>query len=51
MLVDQMSIADAAGATTTLVALLVVVVLAAIIVLPALSYLLWFTQTEKASKR
>jgi cytochrome d ubiquinol oxidase subunit II len=51
MLVDQMSIADAAGATTTLAALLVVVVLAAIIVLPALSYLLWFTQTEKASRR
>jgi cytochrome bd ubiquinol oxidase subunit II len=51
MLVDQMSIADAAGATTTLAALLVVVALAAIIVLPALSYLLWYTQTEKASRR
>jgi cytochrome d ubiquinol oxidase subunit II len=51
MLVDQMTIADAAGATTTLTALLIVVVLAGIIVLPALSYLLWFTQTEKSSRR
>jgi cytochrome d ubiquinol oxidase subunit II len=51
MVVDQMSIAQAAGATTTLTALLVVVVLAAIITLPALSYLLWFTQTEKSSAR
>jgi cytochrome d ubiquinol oxidase subunit II len=50
MLVDQMSIADAAGATSTLAALLVVVALAAIIVLPALSYLLWFIQTEKARR-
>lgn len=48
MLVDQMSIADAAGATTTLAALLVVVVLAAVIVLPALSYLLWFTLHTRA---
>jgi len=51
MLVDQMRIDDAAGARTTLAALLVVVALAAIIVLPALGYLLWFTQTEKASRR
>ena len=51
LLVDQMSISDAAGATTTLAALLVVVALAAVIVLPALIYLLWFIQTEKASRR
>jgi cytochrome d ubiquinol oxidase subunit II len=50
MLVDQMSIAQSAGATTTLTALLVVV-FAAIITLSALSYLLWFTQTEKSSAR
>jgi cytochrome d ubiquinol oxidase subunit II len=48
MLVDQMTIADAAGATSTLAALLVVVALAVVIVLPALSYLLWFTHTDKA---
>jgi cytochrome d ubiquinol oxidase subunit II len=47
MLVDQVRIVDAAGATSTLAALLVVVVLAGVIVLPALSYLLWFTQTEE----
>ena len=51
MLVDHMTIADAAGATTTLAALLVVVVLAAVTVVPALSYLLWFTQTEKTAMR
>jgi cytochrome d ubiquinol oxidase subunit II len=47
MLVDQVRIVDAAGAASTLAALLVVVVLAGVIVLPALSYLLWFTQTEE----
>lgn len=51
MLVDHMTIADAAGPTTTLAALLVVVVLAAVTVIPALSYLLWFTQTEKTAMR
>jgi cytochrome d ubiquinol oxidase subunit II len=49
MFVDHMTIADAAGATTTLAALLVVVVLAAVTVVPALSYLLWFTQTERTA--
>jgi cytochrome d ubiquinol oxidase subunit II len=47
MLVDQLRIVDAAGAASTLAALLVVVVLAGVIVLPALSFLLWFTQTEE----
>jgi cytochrome bd ubiquinol oxidase subunit II len=47
MLVDQLTINDAAGAHT---ALLVVIALAAVIVLPPLSYLLWLTQTEKWSR-
>jgi cytochrome d ubiquinol oxidase subunit II len=47
MLVGQLSIRDAAGATTTLTALLVVVVLAGVIVLPPLGYLLWFIQSDK----
>jgi cytochrome d ubiquinol oxidase subunit II len=51
MLVDQMSIRDAAGAGTTLAGLLVVVALAAVIVLPALAYLLWFAQTYKSAHR
>jgi cytochrome d ubiquinol oxidase subunit II len=46
MLVDQVRIADAAGARPTLVGLLVVVVAAAVVVLPALTYLLWLTQQE-----
>jgi cytochrome d ubiquinol oxidase subunit II len=46
MLVDQLRIVDAAGARSTLAALLVVVGLAGVIVLPALSYLLWFTQSD-----
>jgi cytochrome d ubiquinol oxidase subunit II len=50
MLVDQLTINDAAGAHTTLTALLVVVALAAVIVLPPLGYLLWLTQTEKWSR-
>ena len=49
MLVDQLRIDAAAGARTTLAALLVVVVLAGVIVLPPLSYLLWFTTTDKPS--
>ena len=51
MLVGQLSIREAAGATTTLTALLVVVVLAAVIVLPPLGYLLWFTQSDKPTAR
>jgi cytochrome d ubiquinol oxidase subunit II len=45
LLVDQVTIADAAGAPATLAALLVVVALAGVVVLPALGYLLWLTQT------
>jgi cytochrome d ubiquinol oxidase subunit II len=44
MLVDQVTIHDAAGADPTLVGLLIVVALAAVIVLPALGYLFWLTQ-------
>jgi cytochrome bd ubiquinol oxidase subunit II len=47
MLVDQITIVDAAGATTTLWALLVVVALAGVIVLPALAYLFRLTQSER----
>jgi cytochrome d ubiquinol oxidase subunit II len=50
MLVDQLTINDAAGAHTTLTALLIVIALAAVIVLPPLIYLLWLTQTEKWSR-
>jgi cytochrome d ubiquinol oxidase subunit II len=50
MLVDQLTINDAAGAQATLTALLVVAALAAVIVLPPLGYLLWLTQTEKWSR-
>lgn len=47
LLVDQVTIQDAAGASATLTGLLVVVGLAAVLVLPALGYLLWLTQTEQ----
>jgi cytochrome d ubiquinol oxidase subunit II len=47
MLVDKVTIADAARAGAALAGLLVVVGLAAVIVLPALGYLLWLTQTEE----
>jgi cytochrome d ubiquinol oxidase subunit II len=50
MLVDQLTIIDAAGAHATLSALLIVVALAAVIVLPPLGYLLRLTQTEKWSR-
>ena len=50
MLVDQLTINDAAGAHSTLTALLIVVALAVVIVLPPLGYLLWLTQTEKWSR-
>jgi cytochrome bd ubiquinol oxidase subunit II len=46
LLVDQVTIQDAAGADATLVGLLIVVVLAGVLVLPALAYLFWLTQTE-----
>jgi cytochrome bd ubiquinol oxidase subunit II len=47
MLVDQLTINDAAGSKATLAALLVVVALAGVIVLPPLAYLLRLTQSEK----
>ena len=47
MLVDEITINDAAGADATLAGLLVVVGLAGVIVLPALGYLLYLTQTEE----
>ncbi|WP_197373049.1 cytochrome d ubiquinol oxidase subunit II [Mycolicibacterium baixiangningiae] len=50
LLVGEVTIADAAGADATLVGLLVVVALAAVLVLPALGYLLWLTQTEEWSR-
>jgi len=46
MLVDEVTINDAAGANTTLAGLLIVVAIAGVLVLPALGYLLWLTQTE-----
>lgn len=50
MLVGQMTIAQAAGAQPTLAGLLVVVGAACVLVLPALGYLLWLTQTEAWSR-
>ena len=47
LLVDEVTISDAAGATATLWGLLVVVALAGVIVLPALAYLFWLTQSER----
>ena len=46
LLVDEVRIEDAAGASATLTGLLVAVGLAGAIVLPALGYLLWLTQSE-----
>ncbi|BCI51755.1 cytochrome D ubiquinol oxidase subunit II [Mycolicibacterium litorale] len=46
LLVDEVTIDDAAGAQATLVGLLIVVALAGVIVLPSLAYLLRLTQTE-----
>lgn len=50
LLVDEVTIADAAGADATLTGLLIVVVLAGVIVLPALAYLLRLAQTEEWSR-
>lgn len=50
MLVDQVTIEEAAGAPATLSGLLIVVALAAVIVLPALAYLFWLTQSERWSR-
>jgi cytochrome d ubiquinol oxidase subunit II len=49
-LVDHVTIDEAAGAQATLRALLVVVGLAVLLVVPALSYLFYLTQTEKWSR-
>jgi cytochrome d ubiquinol oxidase subunit II len=46
LLTDQLRISAAAGAHATLVGLLVVVGLAAVLVVPALGYLFYLTQTE-----
>jgi cytochrome d ubiquinol oxidase subunit II len=46
LLVDEVTIADAAGAPATLRALLVAVALAGVVVVPALGYLYRLTQTE-----
>jgi cytochrome d ubiquinol oxidase subunit II len=46
LLVDEVTIAEAAGAPATLQSLLVVAALAGIIVLPALAYLFRLTQTD-----
>ena len=50
MLVDQLTINDAAGAGATLRGLLVVAALACVIVLPALGYLLWLTQAGNGTE-
>ena len=50
MLVDQLTINDAAGARATLTGLLVVVALAMLLIVPAFAYLLWFTQSERWSR-
>lgn len=50
LLVDEVRIADAAGATATLQALLVAVGLAGVVVLPPLLYLFRLTQSEEWSR-
>ena len=50
MLVDQVTIDDAAGAPATLRGLLVVVGLAAVTVVPALAYLFRLTQSQEWSE-
>ena len=47
MLVDEVTIKAAAGTDATLDGLLVVVGLAGVIVVPALTYLFWLTQSER----
>jgi cytochrome d ubiquinol oxidase subunit II len=47
MLVDEVSIADAAGASATLAGLLIVVAVAVVVVVPALAFLFWLTQSER----
>jgi cytochrome d ubiquinol oxidase subunit II len=50
LLVDEVRIEDAAGADATLTGLLIAVGLAAVIVVPALGYLYWLTQSERWSR-
>jgi cytochrome bd ubiquinol oxidase subunit II len=50
LLVDEVTIEDAAGAPATLAALVVAVVVAVLVVLPALAYLFWLTQSERWSR-
>ncbi|WP_322936992.1 cytochrome d ubiquinol oxidase subunit II [Nocardioides bizhenqiangii] len=50
LLVDEVRIVDAAGASATLQALLVAVGLAVVVVLPPLAYLLRLTQSEEWSR-
>jgi cytochrome bd ubiquinol oxidase subunit II len=50
LLVDEVTIADAAGATATLQGLLVAVGVAVVVVLPPLAYLFRLTQTEEWSR-
>jgi cytochrome d ubiquinol oxidase subunit II len=50
MLVDEVTIEEAAGAPATLTGLLIVVALAGVVVLPALAYLFWLTQSERWSR-
>jgi cytochrome d ubiquinol oxidase subunit II len=50
ILVDQLTIKEAAGAPATLAGLLVVVALAVLLILPAFAYLLWLTQSERWSR-
>jgi len=47
ILVDQLTIDDAAGAHATLTGLLVIVALAVVLIVPAFAYLLWLGQTER----
>jgi cytochrome d ubiquinol oxidase subunit II len=48
ILVNQLTINEAAGAPATLAGLLAVVGLAAVMVVPPLAFLFWFTQTKAA---
>jgi cytochrome d ubiquinol oxidase subunit II len=50
ILVDQLTINEAAGAPASLAGLLVVVALAVLLILPAFAYLLWLTQSERWSR-
>jgi cytochrome d ubiquinol oxidase subunit II len=50
ILVDELTINEAAGAHATLAGLLVVIALAVVLVLPALAYLLWLSQSERWSR-